>query len=86
MFLANAEALVLAGTGPVGQRVAQLLAWEGAAVRVASRTLDRARRRKKPARRPGANQSSTKVAVASAPTSISTSPSHNSSPQTPVTA
>jgi hypothetical protein len=44
MFLANAEALVLAGTGPVGQRAAQILAYEGANVRVASRTLDKAKK------------------------------------------
>ncbi|MGH7199200.1 MAG: bifunctional NADP-dependent methylenetetrahydromethanopterin dehydrogenase/methylenetetrahydrofolate dehydrogenase, partial [Planctomycetaceae bacterium] len=42
--LANAEALVLGGTGPVGQRAAQLLAMEGASVRVGSRSLERARR------------------------------------------
>lgn len=36
-------ALVLASTGPVGQRVARLLAREGAEVRVASRAIDRAR-------------------------------------------
>lgn len=40
--LTGVEALVLAGTGPVGQRAAQLLAMEGASVRVASRTRDRA--------------------------------------------
>ncbi|HEX4070292.1 MAG TPA: NADP-dependent methylenetetrahydromethanopterin/methylenetetrahydrofolate dehydrogenase [Planctomycetaceae bacterium] len=40
--LARRPALVLGGTGPVGQRVAQLLAREGARVRVASRILDRA--------------------------------------------
>jgi methylenetetrahydrofolate/methylenetetrahydromethanopterin dehydrogenase (NADP+) len=40
--LADAQALVLAGTGPVGQRVARLLARQGAQVRVGSRTLDRA--------------------------------------------
>jgi methylenetetrahydrofolate/methylenetetrahydromethanopterin dehydrogenase (NADP+) len=34
-------ATVLAGTGPVGQRAARLLAREGAEVRVASRTLSR---------------------------------------------
>lgn len=39
---AGVEALVLAGTGPVGQRAAQLLAVEGASVRVASRSRDRA--------------------------------------------
>lgn len=42
--LKRAEALVLAGTGPVGQRAAQLLAESGASVRVASRTLEKARR------------------------------------------
>lgn len=41
--LKDAEALVLAGTGPVGQRASQLLALEGARVRVASRSLDRAK-------------------------------------------
>lgn len=40
--LAGRRALVLGGTGPVGQRAAQLLAREGARVRVASRSLDRA--------------------------------------------
>lgn len=41
--LAGCEALVLAGTGPVGQRAAQLLAMERANVRVASRSVERAR-------------------------------------------
>jgi hypothetical protein len=40
--LAGAEALVLGGTGPVGQRAAQLLARAGASVRVASRSRERA--------------------------------------------
>ncbi len=40
--LAGAQALVLAGTGPVGHRAAQILAAEGAEVRVASRTRDKA--------------------------------------------
>jgi len=40
--LDGAEALVLAGTGPVGQRVARLLAHAGASVRIASRREDRA--------------------------------------------
>ncbi len=40
--LAGATATVLAATGPVGQRAVRLLAREGATVRVASRTLDRA--------------------------------------------
>ncbi|MFI4877176.1 MAG: NAD(P)-dependent methylenetetrahydromethanopterin dehydrogenase [Blastopirellula sp. JB062] len=40
--LAGAETLVLAGTGPVGQRAAQLLAQQGAHVRVASRQLQKA--------------------------------------------
>lgn len=40
--LSGAEALVLGGTGPVGHRVAQLLAGQGARVRVGSRTRDRA--------------------------------------------
>lgn len=40
--LAGSRATVLAGTGPVGQRAARLLAGQGAAVRVASRSLERA--------------------------------------------
>jgi len=40
--LKNAKALVLGGTGPVGQRVARLLAREGAEVRVGSRQQGRA--------------------------------------------
>lgn len=40
--LAGAEAIVLAGTGPVGSRAVRLLASEGARVRVASRNLTRA--------------------------------------------
>jgi hypothetical protein len=40
--LRTAKALVLGGTGPVGQRVALLLAREGAEVRVSSRLLSRA--------------------------------------------
>lgn len=40
--LAGATATVLAGTGPVGQRAARLLARQGAQVRVASRSLDKA--------------------------------------------
>jgi hypothetical protein len=40
--LQGAEALVLAATGPVGQRAVRLLAREGAVTRVASRTLARA--------------------------------------------
>lgn len=42
LALSGSTALVLAGTGPVGQRAAQLLAAEGAHVRVGSRTLERA--------------------------------------------
>ena len=41
---AGLDALVLAGTGPVGQRAAQLLANRGANVRLASRSLERAER------------------------------------------
>jgi methylenetetrahydrofolate/methylenetetrahydromethanopterin dehydrogenase (NADP+) len=41
--LDGAEALVLGGTGPVGHRAAQLLALEKVRVRVASRSLERAR-------------------------------------------
>jgi hypothetical protein len=41
--LEGATATVLAGTGPVGQRAARLLARLGASVRVASRTLAKAR-------------------------------------------
>jgi methylenetetrahydrofolate/methylenetetrahydromethanopterin dehydrogenase (NADP+) len=40
--LANTPALVLGGTGPVGQRVARLLARAGAEVRLGSRQKDRA--------------------------------------------
>ncbi len=40
--LAGASATVLAATGPVGQRVVRLLARQGATVRVASRSADRA--------------------------------------------
>jgi hypothetical protein len=40
--LSSAQALVLGGTGPVGQRAARLLAREGATVRLGSRSLDRA--------------------------------------------
>ena len=40
--LKDATALVLGGTGPVGQRVARLLAREGAEVRVGSRQAARA--------------------------------------------
>jgi hypothetical protein len=42
--LAESDVLVLAATGPVGQRAVQLLARAGAAVRVASRRLERAER------------------------------------------
>jgi hypothetical protein len=42
--LATVEALVLGGTGPVGQRVARLLVRAGAKVRVASRDAARAER------------------------------------------
>ncbi|MEC7558056.1 MAG: NAD(P)-dependent methylenetetrahydromethanopterin dehydrogenase [Planctomycetota bacterium] len=40
--LAGSVAVVLGGTGPVGQRAAELLALEGASVRVGSRSLERA--------------------------------------------
>lgn len=40
--LQGATAVVLAGTGPVGQRSARLLAGQGAEVRLASRSLDKA--------------------------------------------
>jgi len=42
LTLSGATALVLGATGPVGQRVAWLLAREGAAVRLASRSIQRA--------------------------------------------
>lgn len=42
LSLNGMSALVLGGTGPVGHRVAQILASQGSTVRVASRTLDRA--------------------------------------------
>lgn len=41
--LKGATAVVMAATGPVGQRAVRLLAGEGATVRVASRTLDKAK-------------------------------------------
>jgi hypothetical protein len=41
LALAGTAALVLGGTGPVGQRVARLLAGQGAKVRVSSRQLAR---------------------------------------------
>jgi hypothetical protein len=41
LALAETTALVLAGTGPVGLRVARLLAGQGAQVRLASRSLTR---------------------------------------------
>lgn len=41
--LKGTNALVLGGTGPVGQRAAELLALEGASVRVGSRSVERAR-------------------------------------------
>jgi hypothetical protein len=40
--LANSKAVILGGTGPVGRRVAQLLARDGAKVALTSRSLDRA--------------------------------------------
>jgi hypothetical protein len=40
--LADVSAVILGGTGPVGLRAAQLLAAQGATVRVASRSLDKA--------------------------------------------
>lgn len=40
--LSGATAVVLGGTGPVGQRSARLLAGQGAEVRLASRSLDKA--------------------------------------------
>jgi hypothetical protein len=40
--LAGAKALVLASTGPVGERVVRLLAREGSQIRAASRKLERA--------------------------------------------
>lgn len=43
LTLKGTKALVLGGTGPVGQRVGLLLAMQGAEVRLASRQLDRAK-------------------------------------------
>jgi hypothetical protein len=40
--LGSAQTLVLGGTGPVGQRVARLLAMQGGHVRIGSRTRERA--------------------------------------------
>lgn len=42
LSLKGLETLILGGTGPVGQRCAQLLAGQGAKVRIASRSLQRA--------------------------------------------
>ncbi|WP_437185440.1 NAD(P)-dependent methylenetetrahydromethanopterin dehydrogenase [Planctomicrobium sp. SH668] len=42
MTLKGAETLVLGGTGAVGQRTAEILASQGAAVRIASRSLQKA--------------------------------------------
>jgi hypothetical protein len=42
MELGQTKALVLGGTGPVGQRVARLLARQGAHVRIGSRSVERA--------------------------------------------
>jgi len=42
LALGDAKALVLGGTGPVGQRVAQLLARQGAHVRIGSRQQEKA--------------------------------------------
>jgi glutamyl-tRNA reductase len=42
MDLGQAKALVLGGTGPVGQRVARLLVRQGADVRIGSRSVERA--------------------------------------------
>ena len=65
LALKGAKALVLGGTGPVGQRVARLLALEGAAVRVGSRQMVRAEQvcREIAKRSPGAKL--TPVATAS---------------------
>lgn len=41
--LSGSRATVLAGTGPVGQRAARLLAGQGASVQLASRSLERAK-------------------------------------------
>ncbi|MCX5660132.1 MAG: methylenetetrahydromethanopterin dehydrogenase [Planctomycetota bacterium] len=42
LTLRGSRAVVLAGTGPVGQRAARLLARQGVRVRLASRSIDRA--------------------------------------------
>lgn len=42
LSLEGAQALVMGGTGPVGQRAARLLLWSGAHVRIASRSLEKA--------------------------------------------
>ncbi|PQO44533.1 NADP-dependent methylenetetrahydromethanopterin/methylenetetrahydrofolate dehydrogenase [Blastopirellula marina] len=44
LSLEGAQALVIGGTGPVGQRAARLLLCSGAHVRVASRSLEKAER------------------------------------------
>lgn len=42
LTLKGTEALILGGTGPVGQRCAQILATQGAHVRIASRSMQKA--------------------------------------------
>jgi hypothetical protein len=64
--LPGATVLVLAATGPVGQRVVRLLAREGAQVRVASRSADRAQAVCEAVRRRADNARLTPLAAGSA--------------------
>ena len=64
LTLAGTRALVLGGTGPVGQRVGLLLALQGADVRLASRKLDRAEAAAEAIRAKVPNAKITPVAVA----------------------
>ncbi|QDV62791.1 NAD(P)-dependent methylenetetrahydromethanopterin dehydrogenase [Crateriforma conspicua] len=66
--LGNAKAAVLGGTGPVGRRVAQLLAGEGADVVLTSRSQERAEAACQDIReKVGADQASTALLTAAAP-------------------
>ena len=64
LSLSGRRALVLGGTGPVGQRVGLLLALQGADVRLASRKLDRAEAAAEAIRRRAPDGTITAVAVA----------------------
>jgi methylenetetrahydrofolate/methylenetetrahydromethanopterin dehydrogenase (NADP+) len=65
--LSGRLALVLGGTGPVGQRAVQLLAREGARVRLASRSLERANAAAAAIRKAVPNADVSAVAASSGP-------------------